>query len=135
LRRRIHSVDKTSTIKYSEDSWKGHRYSSPQLLDFRRSIILTGINAGTHALLAALELAIPIWLLSPNSFGGLAFSPFRCCALLLAASFVVLWLSRRSVAGSVACRSRKHPLLFLRLCLAFIPLQLVALAYISLRTP
>ena len=77
--------------------WKNARYYSEELI----FVMISVIHCVWCAAQGSLETIVPLWLLSPQGFGGLGYEPRRSAFALFTASIVVMWLLRSKMAKGV----------------------------------
>lgn len=86
--------------------WKNARYYAEEYIFMMISII----HFIWCAAQGSLETIIPMWLLSPQVFGGLGYDPRRSAFALFTASIVVMWLLRSKMAKSVGSIPSNSPM-------------------------
>jgi len=77
--------------------WKNARYYAEEYI----FVMISVIHFVWCAAQGSLETIVPVWLLSPQVFGGLGYEPRRSAFALFTASIVVMWLLRSKMAKSV----------------------------------
>ena len=77
--------------------WKNARYYAEEYI----FVMISVIHFVWCAAQGSLETIVPVWLLSPQVFGGLGYEPRRSAFALFTASIVVMWLLRTKMAKSV----------------------------------
>jgi len=85
----------------------------------------------SSAVQGSLEVLVPLWMLSPPFVGGLGFSPYRSCLLLLSTFFALLFLIRRIQSESISRIVIHTPLRAFRLGVGAQSLMLTLLAVVA----
>lgn len=62
------------------------------------------------AIQGALEIAVPLWVLSPGILGGLGYAPSRAGIAMFSIALVLLWILRTKVARMVSKMPSKEPM-------------------------
>jgi len=98
-------------------------------------VIISVINALFSAVQGALEISLPLWILSPVLHGGLGYSPSRSGVSMFCASLVVLWTMRFRASRLVSQIPNKAPMRALRISFGSESVLLALLTLISAKTP
>lgn len=135
FRRRIASIDRVrssernSATPYSKD----HKTRSPSS-ESNTLVLLSIVFVIFSAVQGAIEVAVPIWVLSPTSLGGLGYSPSRSGVSMFCAAMVLLWLLRSKSSRFLSRIPTKGPVQALRIGTGAESILLAALLYISSST-
>jgi len=112
VRRRVGSVDRESRRRKSIDFTPTPTKTTTTSFSAQRDVFI--IVSVTHVLWSfaqgAIEVAIPLWILSPTVMGGLGYSPSRSGVSLFCACLVLLWTLRTKPSKLVSKIPSNSPL-------------------------
>lgn len=123
LRRNIRGVDFQTPSKTG--SLNGHRDVF---------FIVSAMHVLWSFVQGAIEVAIPLWILSPTTMGGLGYSPSRTGVSFFCACLVLLWTLRTKPSKLVSKIPSKSPLRAFRIGAGSEAALLAMLAFVSTST-
>ena len=119
LRRRIGSVERVGAAQRNRARTASEEISHKRKVVFGVEVdiftIVSAIHFGWSVVQGAIELALPLWLVSPFEFGGLGYSPSRSGVSFFCALLVLMWVMRTRNSKLVAQIPSKEPLRALRI--------------------
>lgn len=125
------SFDRKSKHRSETELKVGYRWENAHHSEEYMFTMISLIHCVWCALQGSLETLLSVWLLSPQSLGGLGYEPRRSGFALFTAAIVLMWIQRSRLAKSLVRIPSKAPLrgyrigvgaeVFLLLLLPFIP--------------
>jgi hypothetical protein len=136
LRRRLGSVDRVRRSSYNSNNSASHKLH--KLGPFGGELDVFTIVSVVHALWSgvqgAIEVAVPLWMLSPPNLGGLGYSPSRSGVSMYCACLVLLWTMRTKSSKLVAQIPSVAPMRAYRIGAGSESALLILLAFVSVFT-
>ena len=137
LRRRVGSLDRLrrhqeSGIGFSNSRSQKHGNVTSSEMDAH--IFVSVIYLLFAAVQGMLEVAIPVWILTPSPLGGLGLTPSRSGIEMFSASLVLLWTTRFKPSRLVSQLPNKAPMRAFRIGVGAESVLLAALTLVSAKT-
>jgi hypothetical protein len=121
-------IKKNAEVYFKDDKYGNHGDQSDVFF------IVSGMHVLWSFVQGAIEIAVPLWILSPAVLGGLGYSPSRNGVTMFCGSLVLLWTLRSKSSRLVSQIPSKAPLRAFRIGVGAESALLALLSFVSTST-